>query len=616
MRSRLTVFVRATASLVCAGALLCSVGCSTNPPAQRFQSHVNYLASDRLEGRGVGSKGIELAADYIATQFQRVGLEAGAADGTYFQEFPVSVRRTLTDDASLTVAGETQPRELYRDFVPFSFSSADPFDGGAVFCGYGIESADRDHNDYKGIDLAGRVAIMLRGEPADWADDKGNPTRHAMFRDKVYDAKDRGAVAVLIANTAPQGPDETDELLPLDAASRENFGIPAFHIKRAFAQALLARGGVGSLDELQQRLDKGAFVSAELAHVSLEGNPGLRQETTPTRNVVGLLRGEGPFADECVVIGAHYDHLGIAKPMLRRFKAGKLVREELEPEIHNGADDNASGVAGLIEIAREAVAGPRPKRTLLFIAFSAEESGLLGSTHYVKEPICSLDNTVAMLNMDMIGRMEPGGDRVLVFGANSGTGIEDALMRYASRHGLTVEPSKDSGGRSDHAPFIRHEIPSLHFLTGIHPDYHKPSDDADKINAPGGVKVARLVHDVAVEVANADTRPAFQAVRIESRTSAASAGTPTFRVVMGLAPGYAEGDEPGMAVEAVTPDGPADLAGMKGGDRIVRIDGKDVANIYDYMAALRKNQPGDQVEVVVLRDRAEVKLTVTLSAAR
>ncbi len=602
-----TTFALAVAPLV--------IGC-TSSAARRFQAHVDYLASDQLAGRGVGTEGIELAADYIAAQFRDAGLEPGAGDGTFFQSFPIALRRTLTDESSLKLVGDERERKLHRDFVPFIFSSGASFKGGVVFCGYGIEAADKNHNDYEKIDLNGKVALMLRGEPPSWSEANGEPTRYAMFRDKVYDAKDRGAVAVLITNQAPTAPAQPDTLIDFDNARRENYGIPAFHISRSFARAMLHKGGLGSLKELQRRLDAAEIVSAPLGHVAVSGNPGLRQQTAPTRNVIGLLRGRGPLADECVVLGAHYDHLGIRKPMMRRFKAGKLIREDLPPQIHNGADDNASGVAGLIEIARRAAAAPPPRRSLLFVAFSAEESGLLGSAYYVKHPVFSLENTVAMLNMDMIGRMNRRTDRVLVFGAKSGTGIEESLMRRAAALGLEIAPSKDSGGRSDHASFIRKKIPALHFLTGIHSDYHKPSDDADKINARGGVEVERLVYDIAEDIANAHARPKFQAVNVERKEAKGASGTPTYRVVMGLAPGYAEGDQPGMAVEAVTPEGPADVAGMKGGDRIVRINDKDVGNIYDYMAAMRKNKPGDHVTVVVMRNGKKLVLDVTLAPAR
>lgn len=601
--------------------------------AARFQEHVNYLASDELEGRGVGSKGIELAAAYIAAQFEQAGLDPAGESGTYYQPFEVALQRKLTDhgrlvfgglgngqtggtDAAPPRAAGDAPLALRKDFIPFAFSSDEAFTGPVAFAGYGIVAADSgapERDDFVHLDATGKVVLMFRGEPPDWADADGNPTHHAMFRNKVYNAKDRGAVAVLIVNPAP-AEGEADALMEFEEHGAEQFGIPAMHVTRAVAERVLQSGGLGTLAALQEKLDAGGYASADLKDVTAEGQAGIERQTSVTRNVLGLLRGEGSLAEECVVIGAHYDHLGNVKPMLRTFKAGKLVQEESGPQIHNGADDNASGVAGLIEIARQMAEGSRPKRSVLFIAFTAEEAGLHGSKHYVDHPAVPLEKTVAMLNMDMIGRLPADGDTVQVFGVPSAAEFGQILDSAAGQVGLKIAPSPDTGGRSDHAPFIRQRIPALHFFTGQHADYHKPSDDADKINAAGAARVVSVVQQAAAELANRDARPAYQEVKIAQQDTAG--GTPTFRVVMGLAPSYGDDGKPGMLVDAVNPEGPADLAGMKTGDRILSIGGKKVANIYDYMAATRGNNPGDVVDVVVQRGEEQVTLKVTLSAAR
>ncbi|MEK7757234.1 MAG: M28 family peptidase, partial [Planctomycetota bacterium] len=369
-------------AVVASGWLL--AGCATGLE-QRFQAHINYLASDELEGRGVGSRGIELASDYIAGQFASIGLEPAGDDGTYFQTFPLTLHRTLTTESRLAFSGDKVERHQGTDFIPFNFSSDDGFSGGVVFCGYGISNPDKTYDDYKEIDLTGKVALMLDGEPPSWADENGNPTRHAMHRNKVYNAKDRGAVAVFIVSPKP-AEGETDRLTEFVAEGADAYGIPAFHVTRAMADDRLAGVRIGSLDELQGKLDAGGFASGDLAHVSVTGQAGFKKTTAPTRNVLGLRRGVGSLADELVIIGAHYDHLGIRKPMMRKFKGGKLVAEEVRPQIHNGADDNASGASGLIEIGRMFAAAPPPRRGILFIAFTAEESGLHGSKHYIDNP--------------------------------------------------------------------------------------------------------------------------------------------------------------------------------------------------------------------------------------
>ncbi len=587
-----------------------TVGC-TSGLERRFQGHIDFLASDQLQGRGVGTPGIELAASYIEKQFADIGLEPAGEDGTFRQTFEMTLHRTLQPSTNLAFSGIPGGFHLFKDFVPLNFSSDESFSGDVVFCGYGIVAKDRDRDDFVHADIKGKVALMLRGEPADWADDNGQATPHALLRNKVYNAKDRGAVAVLFVNKTPVEGEE-DKLIDFEAKGAMAFGIPAFHVRRPLIDQIVFGSGKGKLSTLQDRLDDGGYASGGLKDINASGQAVFKKESTPTSNIAGLLRGQGPQADELVVIGAHYDHLGVKRPMMRRFKAGKLVREKSEPQIHNGADDNASGVSGLIEIARMFASGSKPRRSVLFVAFTAEESGLHGSKHYMAQPAHPASNTIAMLNMDMIGRMPKGSKKLQVFGVNSGDDFLEIMQPIADDLRLKIAPTPDAGGRSDHAPFVRNKIPAMHFFSGQHSDYHKPSDDADKINSRAGAKVTKLVYGTAAKLANQDTRPAFQAVKASTLVAGS---TPTYRVVMGLAPGYGDDGKRGMPVEAVNAEGPADEAGMKAGDRIIRIGERPIANIYDYMAATRANNPGDSVDVVILRNGKEVTLTVKLSAA-
>ena len=268
------------------------------------------------------------------------------------------------------------------------------------------------------------------------------------------------------------------------------------HIKRDIARKLFETAGAGNIDDLQKLIDEGGNTSALFKNVEVSGEVRFEKVSAPTRNVLGVRRGEGPLTDEFVVIGAHYDHLGVRRPMMRRFKEGKLVVESSEPQIHNGADDNA-GVSGLIEIAKMFASQPRPKRSVLFVAFTAEETGLQGSKYYAEHPYAPLDHTAAMLNMDMIGRLGRGDDRVTVFGAKSAKEFMEVLEAAGKVGGLKIAPGVDSGGRSDHASFVRRGIPSLHFYSGNHSDYHKPTDDVNLINADGGAKIAAIVFETA-----------------------------------------------------------------------------------------------------------------------
>jgi hypothetical protein len=612
------------------------VFCACNGPAReggfgerskRFQKHIAYLAGDELEGRGVGSKGIESAAEYIAAQYKEVGLSPAGSDGTYFQPFPIALQRTLVEGNRLKFSGEEQGRVQGKDFMPLAFSSSGKFSGKVVLCGYGITNSDKSHDDFKPVDLKGKTALVFDGEPAGWADAEGNPTRNALRRNKVYNVKDRNASAILFVNPRSKEGDK-DALTPFVSEGADDYGLPAMHITREVAAAIFKVSGLGELDEVQKRLDGGATVSAEMVKVEIEGEVKFEKKTATTRNVLGVLKGSGPQAEEWVVIGAHYDHLGIRAPMMRTFKDGKIVEGTSVPEIHNGADDNASGVSGLIEIARSMAKEPKSNRSVLFIAFSAEETGLQGSKYYADHPFAPLDRTVAMLNMDMIGRLPVGGDRVTVFGANSAAEFMPILEAAGKVGGLEIQPGVDSGGRSDHAAFVRKGIPSLHFYSGNHSDYHKPSDDSPLINADGGARIATVVLETTKALADMKGRPALKEEKVAGKGGAAAtdphAGVkvddpdkvPTYRVVMGLSPSYAEDGQTGMAVDAVSPEGPAEKAGMKAGDRIVKINGKPVANIYDYMASTRENKGGDTVDVVVLREGKEIVLKVTLSGAR
>lgn len=589
--------------------------------AERFQAHITYLASDEREGRGIGSKGIEQASEYIAAKFKEAGLEPAGDGGTYFQTFPIALNRTLTKDNRLSFRGD----ELVQggDYIPFSFSSSGVFQGKIVFCGFGVVNLERKHDDFAHVDLKGNVALIFDGEPRGWADPQGNPSPYAFRRDKVYNAKDHGAVAVLFISPRSD-PDQKEELTPFEGDSADEYGMPAMHIKRDIARKFFETAGAGNIDELQKLIDEGGNTSALFKNVEVSGEVRFEKVSAPTRNVLGVRRGEGPLADEFVVIGAHYDHLGIRRPMMRRFKEGKLVVESLEPQIHNGADDNASGVSGLIEIAKMFASQPRPKRSVLFAAFTAEETGLQGSKYYAEHPFAPLDRTAVMVNMDMIGRLGREDDRVTVFGAGSAKELTEVLEAAGKIGGLKIAPGVDSGGRSDHAVFVRRGIPSLHFYSGNHTDYHKPTDDANLINADGGAKIAMIVFEAAGALANREDRPVLQAEKPAEKATDPHAAPgdrdpdklPTFKVVMGLSPNYADDGKPGMGVDAVSPDGPADRGGMKSGDRIIRIGGKPIANIYDYMASTRNNNAGDTVEVVVLRDGQEQILKVTLSAAR
>ena len=563
-----------------------------------FLQHIDVLAHDSLTGRGIGTPGIEIAAGYIAGQFAAIGIEPAALDGSYFQSFEVAASREMTEDGEFLLAGVDTSPSRGLDYTPFSFSSDDAFEGDVVFVGYGLVSGENHHDDYADLDVNSKVVLMLRRQPENWTTGSLD-MRLAGFRNKVYEARDRAAAAVLIVNRLG---DDDDELAPF-VGTEGDYGLPAFHVSRQLAQDMLTAGSAGSLEQLQAQADNGDHVSRPIQGIRLAGHAGVRSVMTEVRNVVGRIQGRGPRAHEYVVIGAHFDHLGNSVPA--RFFGGSPGDE---PQIHNGADDNASGVAGVIEIGR-AFMNQRPlNRSVLLVAFTAEETGLHGSRYFVDHPPVKLENIVAMLNLDMIGRLDPEKNTLQVFGTSAAVEFNDMIPRLVTAAGMKLRGDKSAIGPSDHTNFYKRKVPSVHVFTGLHQDYHRPGDDIEKINGPGGARVADFTLALADEILAAQQRPTY----FEVKESAQLFGQAP-RVVMGIMPGYADDGQPGMVVDGVRSGGPAETAGIRDGDRIIRIGHTEVNNIQDYMGALRTTKPGDEIAVILKREGNEIELRVKLA---
>jgi hypothetical protein len=323
------------------------------------------------------------------------------------------------------------------------------------------------------------------------------------------------------------------------------------------------------------------------------------------RNVVAILRGADPErAKEAVIVGAHYDHLG-------RGPFGSLAPDE-ENAIHNGADDNASGVAALLAAARRLAEGPRPARSIVFVAFTGEEQGLLGSAYHARHPAVPLERTLAMLNMDMVGRLGEG--PLVVYGIGTADEWEAMVTSKAAAIGIPVALQPDGYGPSDHTSFYARDIPVLHFFTNVHSDYHRPSDDWEKIDVAGVDRVADLVARIARDVAD---RPAPLALRRGAgsppQLAAQQSGDSGYGPYLGSIPDFTPVDR-GVRLSGVRAGSPAERAGLREGDVIVRFGGRDVADIYAYTEALRAHRPGDHVEIVVLRDGKEVAVMAVLGS--
>ena len=573
--------------------------------AERLMPHIRYLASDELEGRLAGSPGAEKAARYIAEQFARRNLLPLGDEGSYFQEFSFVSGVRLGSANALEVAwgkggssshaGGGRDLEPGSDFTPVSFSLSGQFEGAAQFVGYGISAPSLQYDDYRNRDVKGKFVFALRYGP-EGDDPHGQFGRYHALRYKAQTARDRGATGIVFVNDSEDFSGSSLSKLRFDRSFADS-GIAALAISRPSARRILAKAGL-NLDDLEETARSSKGSAADMPGVRLKFRADLVKETRSARNVVGFLKGKGDLAEEVLAIGAHFDHLGMGEVSSLAAKPGS--------EVHNGADDNASGTAGLLELAGTlASRKDQPGRGVLFLAFSGEEQGLLGSRHYVNHPVVPLEKTVAMINMDMIGRMQ--GTRLIVGGTGSSPGWKDLLTQLNEDADLELKYREGGFGPSDHSSFYGRDIPVLFFFTGVHGDYHKPSDDYDKIEPDSIARVVEFIFQTARSIRSMEQRPAFRKTAGEPRES----GRTGFRVTLGIIPDYGEEVE-GVRLTGVREGSPASKCGLRSGDLIVGWSGKKITNIYDLTYLLQEHRPGDEVEISVVRDGREMSFTATL----
>lgn len=580
---------------------------TTQLSAERIAKHVQFLASDKLQGRRAGTPSSDEAAAYIEKEFRSYGLKTASSAG-FLQPFTFVSAVKLGEQNSFQVKTAKGNRSLkvLEDFMPLAFSAADLAAGEVVFVGYGISAPELQFDSYAGVDPKGKIVLMLRGSP-----DGDNP--HGRFAEftqpgleiqtKTLKAREKGARGVIFISGEKNFREDRLSRLHHDLNFLDS-GIPTSIISVDAASSILGLSGVAGA-EAKAREPLSAFVVKD---VTIEFKTDVVKINGRSANVVAVLPGNDPqLASEYVIIGAHYDHLGFGGP--------ESLAANPEGQIHHGADDNASGTSGLLEIAR-VLASERGKikRSLMFIAFSGEELGLLGSGAYTKNPIIPLSSTVAMLNMDMIGRLRSGS----LFVGGVGTSpmwkpliekLNGAIRSTGDAAGngprFQLGFGEDGFGPSDHQSFYVRDVPVLFFFTGTHDDYHKPSDTADKINAEGLKQVAELVREIAVSVANEPQRIAFTKVKVEQRPDGRG-----FRVYLGTVPNYSDQSE-GMKLDGVRPGSPAEKAGLQAGDFIVKIGKLPIKNVYDYTYALGEMRGGEEVEVIIRRNGKEMTIKLT-----
>jgi aminopeptidase YwaD len=617
------------------------------PNVERLRKDVTYLASDMLDGRRTGTQGANDAANYIAGEFSLLGLRPGMqvtkpartrgeTRARYLQSFPYVSDVELGKDNLFSTHLSPDSIIDYRvneEWMPLGCSTNGSIkDAEVIFAGYGISSSGLKYDDYAVSNVKDRVAIVFAGTP-----DGDNPhsqfTQAGQIRFKAAAARAAGARALLVI--ANEEKLTNDRLARLSYDNAGEAGIPVTVISQALAKQMLH----AELPELQQVADARTAAESPLRQpvkgVSLKLTVNVNRVESPSHNVIGILPGSDPkLKDEAIVIGAHYDHLG---------RGGQGSLAQREGEIHHGADDNASGTAGLLDLARMfSTQRPKPRRTIVFIAFSGEEEGLIGSNYYVNHPVVPLANTVAMINLDMVGRLN---NQKLVIGG-VGTASEwrqmidktnlvptlitigdvrnsssPAAVRTILASGNGNAPTapkeqfqmtlnEDGYGPSDHSSFYAKQIPVLFFWTGTHADYHKPSDTADKINYEGLARITSFVGNIVRDIDKSDKRPTFKVAQVQS--TARSTG---FRVYLGTIPNYADSSD-GMLLDGVRDGSPAAKAGLKAGDKIVKMAGKDVKNVYDYTYALGEMKGGEEYEVEIVRAGQRMTLRLTPEARK
>jgi Zn-dependent M28 family amino/carboxypeptidase len=567
----------------------------------RYLSDVRTLASPEMEGRGAGTEGLRRAEHLIEKRYKELGLKPAGTKG-YAQAFSVitGARPKSDNDLKWESAGATTHFKIDQDFVPFSFSSSGEITAPVVFAGYGISADEFHYDDYAGLDVKDKIVLVLRYEPAGFAEKTGNHglTPHSQLITKAINARNHGAEAIILVN-GKLGNGEEDLLTRFGSVSGpENVGIVFAQVKNAVADSWLRSAGK-SLNDAQDQINGSTKPASFALPDTLRPTLHIDIETTraTVNNVLAWLPGH---SDEYVIVGAHYDHLG-------RGNVDSLAPSQVG-QIHPGADDNASGTAGVLELAR--LLAPQRghlKRSILFMDFAGEELGLLGSAAWVAHPTRPLDKAVAMINMDMIGRIKD--DKVYVGGVGTGSTFKSVLEQAEKEAPLQVEPSASGYAASDHTSFVTQKIPSLFFFSGLHSDYHKPSDTWDKINSPSAARLLDMVENITLQLASAQERPAFLVVAEANPHSGGGGGG--YGPYFGSIPDFGQ-TEKGVKFSDVKPNSPAAKAGFKAGDVLVQFGDKPISNLYDFTDALRRSKIGDVVEVKVMRDGKPVSASVTL----
>ncbi len=567
--------------------------------APEIQHHIEFLASDELRGRLSGSKEIQVAANYIKDEFESYGLKP-LFGKSYFQEYNFISDVKLSENNSLSFfnnkSKQSTKLELYKDYIPTTFSGKNNVDAGLVFAGYGISAPKLQYDDYAGIDVKGKVVVVMRNSP-EYDKPRSDFDKFSSMRYKATLAKDKGAVGIIFVN-GYLPIDSADGLVKFKydrAPGAKDF--PVVQVKRKFVDQLFTASGFDFADYQRKMKDNKKPASFVFNNVSVKLNTEVEEINKLDRNVAGYLEGTDPvLKNEYIVIGAHYDHLGMGIE-------GSLYKGT-EEKIHHGADDNASGTAGVMELA-EKLASVKGllKRSIIFVTFSGEELGLLGSNYFVNNMPVPEDKIITMINLDMVGRLRE--KALTVYGMGTSSGWKD-LLNKENKYQFKLAFNDEGFGPSDHSSFYGKGIPVLFFFTGVHEDYHRPTDEAKLINSAGEDSILHYVYNLTEDLDTIAVKPDY--IKVARKETSGE-----WKVYAGTVPDMSNTSE-GFKLSGVSPGGPAEKAGLKAGDTMIKFGDRDINNIYDFVYALQDHVPGDVCKVIVKRGSETVTLTLTLGA--
>jgi Tol biopolymer transport system component len=590
-------------------------GLSPRISADDLREEVGYLASDELEGRLTGSKGAKKAAKYIEKYFKNIGLEPLGDEGKYFQGFPftsgVKIDKGNNSLAvEFTSKGAKRKFKVDEQFRPLAFTENGEVEGEVVFAGYGLKvpgAGEEGYDSYADIDVKDKIVLVLRFVPEDVDMDRRQELNvYAGLRYKAMVARENGAKALLVA-TGPNSP-SAGELIPLKFdQSLASSGICVASVTSEVTGVLFDGSGK-TLAEIQTELDtenlhaQGAF---PLEGVKVEFSTAVKREKKKGRNVIGYLPPADSVEDpEYIVVGAHYDHIGHGD-------IGSLARKGEEGQIHNGADDNASGTATVLELAA-ALAEARKTNPddfnygLVFALWSGEELGIIGSNFFAKNPTVPIEKVAAYINFDMVGRLKD--NKLMLQGIGSSNAWAKLIEKRNVVAGFDLKLQSDPYLPTDVTAFYPKKIPVMSFFTGAHEDYNRPTDDPETLHYEDMVRIAKFAKSILVDMQKKPERPDYIEV---ARSSEKSGQRSSMRAYLGTVPDFSSSDVEGVKLSGVRADGPADRAGIQEGDIIVEFAGKEIKNLYDYSFVLGAVKIGEPTEIVVLRGSERVTLTIT-----